>query len=127
MPYADEEYYKTVYEGKSIPDELLLKSLKKASRHIDTLTYNRIIGRGINALNERQQTVIKEVCCELAEFEHENEDLINSVLKNYSINGVSMTFDNSWNMVMQNGVAIKRDIYAYLETTGLCSRILRSW
>lgn len=125
MPYADEEYYKTVYKGSLIPDELILKALRQASRHIDILTFNRITGRGISSLNERQQAIIKEVCCELAEFEYDNEDLINSVLKNYSINGVSVTFDSSWNMAVQNGVAIKRDIYAYLETTGLCSRILR--
>lgn len=125
MSYADEEYYKTVYKGSLIPDELILKALRQASRHIDILTFNRITGRGISSLNERQQAIIKEVCCELAEFEYDNEDLINSVLKNYSINGVSVTFDSSWNMAVQNGVAIKRDIYAYLETTGLCSRILR--
>ena len=40
-------YYKNVYGGDAIADEFLNKALKTASRHIDTLTYNRIAGRGI--------------------------------------------------------------------------------
>lgn len=38
---------KNVYGGDVIADEFLNKALKTASRHIDTLTYNRIAGRGI--------------------------------------------------------------------------------
>lgn len=65
---------------------------------------------------------IREVCCELAEFEYDNADMINSVLQQYSINGVSMTFGSSWNMMVQNGIAIRRDTYEKLCQTGLCCR-----
>lgn len=66
-----------------------------------------------------------ECCCEMAEFEYENQDMIDSVLQSYAINGVSMTFGESWNMKVVNGTAVKRDCYARLESTGLTSRVLR--
>lgn len=121
--YADINYYTDTYGGTTLTDD---KYLKKASRHIDALTYNRIVGKGINALTPFQQEVIKEVTCELAEFESENKELIESVLQSYSINGVSMTFGNSWNIAVISGIAIKKDIYERLVTTGLCCRVLRS-
>lgn len=125
-PYADAEYYKNEFSGTTIQDEDIEKTLKNASRHIDALTYNRIVGKGIDALTEFQVDIVKEVACEIAEFEYENAELINSILQTYSINGVSMSFGSSWNVMVQNGIAIKRDTYERLCQTGLCSRILRS-
>lgn len=121
-PYADMQYYTEVFGGDVIPEEELKKALKKASRHIDTLTYNRIVGRGISALTEYQREIIQECCCEMAEFEYENQDMIDSVLQSYAINGVSMSFGESWNMQVANGVAVKKDCYARLKSTGLTSR-----
>ena len=100
-------------------------SLKKASHHIDSLTYNRILGQGIDSITEFQQDTIKEVCCELADFEYENAEVIESVLQGYSINGVSMNFGNSWNVKVVSGVAIRSDIYQKLMQTGLCCPVLR--
>lgn len=119
-PYADAAYYQTVHNG-DIPEEELKKALKKASRHIDVLTYNRIVGKGFGRLTEFQQEVIRDVCCELADFEYENEDMISSILQSYSINGVSMTFGEGWNLVCKNGVAIKKDTYEFLCQAGLCT------
>ena len=123
MSYATKEYYQTVHCGE-LPDEQIEKALRKAGRHIDTLTYNRIVGKGFSNLTEFQQNVIKDVCCELADFEYENEDMINSVLQSYAINGVSMTFGEGWNVVCMNGVAIKRDTYEFLSQTGLCRQVV---
>lgn len=120
IPYADAGYYTGEYEGKIIPDDELNKDLKQASRHIDALTYNRIVGRGISSLTPFQQDLIKECCCELADFEYENADYIESVLKQYGINGVSMSFEASWNLKIQSGVAIKGSTYQKLSQTGLC-------
>ena len=121
-PYADERYYNDIYAGNVIPEEELKKALVNASRHVDALTFNRICGKGIYALTEYQQDVVREVVCEMADFEYENKDMINSVLKSYAINGVSMEFGESWNVVVENGIALKRDIYGKLSTTGLCCR-----
>lgn len=123
-PYVTQSDYKdSGYH--TIPDEELEKRLKQASRHIDSLTFNRIIGKGFDYLTLYQQEIIKECVCELANFEYENEDAIQSVLQNYSINGVSMSFGSSWNVMVQNGVAIMRTTYAKLMQTGLCSLSLR--
>lgn len=127
-PYATAEYYRKTYEGavfKDATDEKLSAHLRKASRHIDTLTYNRIVGRGISSLTEFQQEVIREVVCLQAEFEYENEDEINTILSSYSINGVSAQFGRSWNVFVDKGVAMKRDVYALLCQTGLCCGLAR--
>ena len=122
-PYATLEEYKKNYSD--IPDENIEKSLKKASRHIDTLTFNRIQGIGFDNLTEFQKEIIKEVCCELANFEYENEDVITSVLNSYSINGVSMSFGDSWNIKVLKGVAIPTELYETLSQTGLCTLSFR--
>ena len=125
QPYATQSYYFDEYHGTVIPGDDVPDSLKKASRHIDSLTYNRIAGHGIDSLTEFQQDTIKEVCCELADFEYDNAEVIESVLQGYSINGVSMNFGNSWNVKVVSGVAIRSDIYQKLMQTGLCFPVLR--
>ena len=50
--YASEDYYADQYDGDVIPEEKLEKALKQASRHIDSLTYNRIVGWGFSSLTE---------------------------------------------------------------------------
>lgn len=125
IPYVIPEYYKDTYKGSTVPDEEQEKALRKASRHIDSLTYNRIVGRRFSDLTEFQQEVIQEVICQQADFEYENDDEINTILSSYSINGVSAQFGSSWNVFMDKGVAMKRDVYAQLSQTGLCCRIAR--
>ena len=123
--YADPEYYLTVYKGTAIPEEELERALRQASRHIDSLTFNRIVGYGFQGLTGFQQELIREVVCQQADFEYENADEINTVLSGYSINGVSAQFGNSWNVFLEKGVAMKRDVYALLCQTGLCCRLAR--
>lgn len=124
MAYASGEYYTEIYKGSAIQPEGLEKALREASKRIDTLTYNRIVGKGFLNLTPFQQQTITEVCCELADFYQENEDLVESVLKNYSVNGVSMGFGESWNVSVFNGIAMKRSTYEELSKTGLCCRRL---
>ena len=124
-PYVTPEYYRTEYGGSTIPEEQQERALRQASRHIDSLTYNRIVGREFFDLTEFQQDVIREVVCQQADFETENEDEINTVLQSYSINGVSAQFGSSWNIFTDKGVAMKRDVYALLCQTGLCCRLAR--
>jgi hypothetical protein len=124
QPYAEKSYYHDEFSGNTIPDDSIDKALKKASRHIDALTYNRIVGKGISNLTTFQQDIIRECNCELADFEYENVDYIESVLKNYGINGVSLSLEEGWNLTIHSGVAIKADIYQKLCQTGLCVRRL---
>ena len=123
--YVTPEYYLDQYEGSIVPEEELSKALKVASRHIDSLTYNRIVGRGFSSLTDFQQEVIREVVCMQTDFEYENADEISSVLSSYSINGVSAQFGSSWNVFTDKGIAMKRDDYAFLSQTGLCCLLVR--
>lgn len=117
-------FQKDEYKGP-IPKDEVEKALYTASRHIDSLTFNRIIAKGYNNLTDFQKEILNEVCKAQAEFEYENADLIDSVLTSYSINGVSASFNGSgWNLVTQNGVAMSRDTYSLLSQTGLCCRRL---
>ena len=125
-PYATPDYYRQEYCGKIVPEDELEKALRQASRHIDSLTYNRIAGRGFSNLTSFQQDLIREVICQQAEFEYEYRDEINSALSSYSINGVSVQFaENTWNVFSTKGVAMRRDVYAMLCQTGLCCQVLR--
>lgn len=124
-PYVAAEYYLETYGSSLIPENELNKALRQASRHIDTLTYNRIVGRGFSNLTEFQQEVIREVVCRQADFEYENADEISSVLSSYSINGVSAQFGSSWNVFTSAGVAMQRDVYTLLCQTGLCCKLAR--
>lgn len=121
-PYATVEDY-----AELLPDavEVTDTDMWQASRHIDSLTYNRIVAAGFESLTQFQQDIVKEVCCRQAAFEVENADVISAVISSYSINGVSMTFGSGWNVFIEHGVAMRRDVYSLLCQTGLCSRILR--
>ena len=122
-PYADVTYYQT--HGGGIPEDKLEKQLQTASRHVDSLTYNRIVGRGFSNLTEFQQEIVREVCCQLADFEYENRDLIETALSGYSLNGVSVQFSSSCNVYRSKGIVIRKDIYALLSQSGLCCRLAR--
>lgn len=124
-PYVTPEYYRDTYKGSTIPTEQLQAALRQASRHIDSLTYNRIVGRGFSNLTAFQQELIQEVVCQQADFEYENVDEINTILSSYSLNGASVQFGSSWNIYTDKGVAMKRDVYALLSQTGLCCRLAR--
>ena len=123
--YAGIEYYKNTYKG-NLEDADAEKALEKASRHIDTLTYNRIVAVGFENLAEYQQGVIKECECLMADWETENTDYINSMLSSYSLNGASMSFTGqSASATVVSGVAVSREIYSHLQKCGLCTRSLR--
>ena len=53
-PYVTSEYYQKEYGGSIVPEGDLIKALRQASRHVDSLTYNRIVGRGFSNLTTFQ-------------------------------------------------------------------------
>ncbi len=118
-PYATITDYLEFGNG-AIPQEQIEGRLRHASRQIDTLTYNRIVAAKFENLTEFQQGIIKESCCLLADFLYENADLLGSALNSYSVNGVSMSFGGVTVDII-NSVPIRRDIYALLTQSGLCT------
>lgn len=123
MIYADETFYKNEYLGTHTPEQLN-RILKTASQHIDTLTFNRIVGVGFENLTPFQQSVIREVCCQMADFMIENKDLIETTVSSYSINGVSMAFGDNWNVVTSQGIALSRSTFELLKQSGLTRRVI---
>ena len=122
-PYVKPEEYASL--GFSIiPECERVNALKRACMHIDSLTFNRIREKGFGNLTEFQKDALREVVCQQADFEFENEEYINTILSSYSLNGVSMNFGASWNVHIENGVAMKTDIYSILKQTGLCCRLV---
>lgn len=125
--YASVEYYKNIHRG-NLNDDDIEKALIKASRHIDTLTFNRIVAIGFENLTEFQQGIIKDCACLMADWESDNADYIDSMLTSYSLNGASMSFSgNSASATVLGGVAISRDIYSHLTKCGLCTKVLRGY
>ena len=122
--YADKEYYTETYGGSLIGEKELTRLLEKASRQIDTLTFCRIREIGFDRLTAFQQDQIQYVTCMLGDFIYENQDELESMLSSYGINGVSMTFSSGVNGTKVQGVVIRTDIYAELEKTGLCCRMI---
>ena len=110
MMYADESYYKEHDRG-----DLTGKELEQY-----LLTYNRIRAITFEKLRSWQQTILQEVTCAYANWLHDNQAMLETYLKNYSINGVSMTMEGAWNVHIENGVAVRSDLYELLENTGLC-------
>ena len=111
------------FGGTVLPEAEAARFLRQASRHVDSLTYNRMVGQGFSGLTEFQREMVKEVVCRQAEFEYENADEIDTILQSYSINGVSAQFGSSWNVFTDKGIAMRRDVYAMLCQTGLCCRL----
>lgn len=118
-PYANVEDY-AVFGGGDIPTEKIEERLRHASRQIDTLTYNRIRSIGFENLTEFQQGIVKESCCLFADFLYENADLLGSALNSYSVNGASMSF-GGMTVDIINSVPVRKDIYALLAQSGLCT------
>lgn len=120
--YVTAEYYMNTFHGTAIPDTRIERSLRQASRHIDSLTYNRIASKGFSNLTNFQQEIIREVVCVQAEFEYGNREELESLISSYSVNGVSMTIQPGWNLFTDKGVAMQKFTYSLLEQTGLCCR-----
>lgn len=124
MTYATIEDWVILGENCPDSDAEALLYLSKASRDIDTLTFNRIVERGLENLTDFQREIVTEVTCRLARWEWENADLLDSPLSGYSINGVSAQFGASEHVTAQDGVLIPRQLYGLLQQTGLCCRRL---
>ena len=122
MNYVDYDYYIETYGGTAITAENAPKAFQIASKTIDALTYCRIVERGLEGLTAFQKGIVQWIACALAEWQTENEDVINSPYASYSINGVSATFSPGANIKCVNGAIIPTSIYSELVKTGLCYR-----
>lgn len=120
--YATEADYLKYY---TVVPKNFEKLVYKASRAIDTLTYNRIVGTGFDNLKLFQKETVTACCCEIVQFYDEYADMLDTVLKSYGINGVSMQFDYNTGVCVRNGCIVRQNTYSRLMTTGLCYGVIR--
>lgn len=97
-------------------------ALRSASRHVDTLTFNRIQAAGLANLTEFQRDIIKEVVCRMAEFEAVNADALTSMVDSYTINGVNVKYAVGGMVKVIGGIPIREVYYKLLTQTGLTRR-----
>lgn len=120
MSYVDSTYYKDIFGGTILPDVSINQSLERASDQINTLTYNRIVGKGFNNLTEFQQDKIKKAVCIHAEFVEQYGDYIDMPLSGFSAGSTSVSF----NANKVNGITTTQEVLNYLKQTGLTCRRL---
>lgn len=122
MSYVDYEYYTGTYGGTTITADNALRAFQSASDAVDTLTYCRIVERGLDGLTPFQKGIVQRVVCSLAEWQEENGDLLDAPYNSYSINGVSVSIGAALNVKQIGGIMIPSRLYAELVKTGLCYR-----
>ena len=120
MSYVDSTYYKDIFGGTILPDEGIENKLERAGDQIDTLTYNRIVGKGFNNLTEFQQDKIQKAVCIHAEFIEQYGSYIDMPLSGFSAGSVSVSF----NAQRVNGITTTQEVLNYLKQTGLTCRRL---
>lgn len=120
MPYVDATYYKDTFGGTIIPDASLINKLERASDQVDSLTYNRIIGKSFDNLTEFQKDKVKKAICIHAEFMEQYGEYVDMPLNGFSAGSTSVSF-NANNI---NGIATTQEVINYLKQTGLTSRRL---
>lgn len=124
MGYADKSYYKEKYHGTVLPeDDTIDVKLDRASDQMDTLSYNRIVGRGFDNLTAYQQDQIRKAVCAHADFVEEYGAYFSSPLSGFSAGSLSVSFD-AGAVVARNGVKTSCEAYGYLQKSGLATRRL---
>lgn len=119
MSYVDENYYNLAFGGK-VNEEEISPFLQRASDAIDSMTYNRITGKGFNNLTKFQQDKIKKAVCHHAEFMYQYGEYLNSPLSGFSAGSISVSI-NTENL---NGISTTSQVIQYLNQSGLTCRVI---
>ena len=89
-------------------------TIRSVCEDVNTLTFNRITD--YFALTKFQRDTLLRVCSRFLRFKIDNAELLDSALRSYGINGVSMSFDDA--AVKRNGgVIVPGAVYALLRPT----------
>lgn len=129
MVYVDSNYYKNVYGGSKIPDDVLDDYLKKASEKIDSLTYNRIVFITFNKLTPFQQEKVQNACCMCAEEKYSDDigdSSNNEDITSYSVLDISVSVDNKNDKAakIKKIYGVNEDTYDCLKQTGLMCGVI---
>ena len=120
MAYVDYNYYVNTYGGNKITAENASEAFRAASDVVDTVTYCRIPGCGLEGLTVFQRGIIQRAVCKLADWRAEHADMLDSPYESYTINGVSATWGAGAGVRCVCGQIIPTSVYSDLVRTGLC-------
>lgn len=121
--YVTKTDFSKMFPNSQIPSDEVELYLKTASVDIDSLTFNRIVACGFDSLTPFQKEKVQNAVCRQAELRYQNQELFDSIIQSYSLNGASVTFDKS-RLVTICGATTSSDIYSELKQSGLCVRRL---
>lgn len=118
MAYATAEDYEQ-YGSGSIPVDELDKALSRASDQVDSLTYNRIVARGLEGLTAFQRGNVIKAVCQQADFQYQYGDYLDFPLSGYSAGSISLSFQA---VEGAGGVRTTEAVTSLLRATGLANR-----
>lgn len=122
--YLSLEEYKEL-GGIITDDKTINKFLKQGERYIDILTFNRLRSFGFDNCSNWEKEILKESLVEIIDFHYSNQEYINSYLSSYSLNGVSISFDNvNNNVTCINNIVLPSSTYAKITGTRFGSLVL---
>ena len=125
--YATSEYYLTSFKGKLLPSDEIDKYLQEATEKIDSITFNRIVGRGFDNLTEFQKEKVQKAVCYQAEyiftngFNDENKQDITS----YSVLDISVNVNADKQKTQAEKECMSEKAYDLISKTGLTTRGFR--
>jgi len=121
MAYATAEDYVKYGDG-SIPADKLDRALGRSSDQVDSMTYNRIVASGFDALSPFQQLNVRKAVCLQADFWNKYGEYLTMPLTGYSAGSTSMSFKA---VQGAGGVQTTDEVINLLKPTGLTDRGLR--
>jgi hypothetical protein len=109
--YTSQDYFISNYGDKVIPLELLERYIKKASREIDLYVIHPIVG----PLVDGEEEIIEDCCCELMVFLYKNRQIEQSIMKSFSINGVSGEFSDVEYRQSKNNILNQLELTRFMD------------
>jgi hypothetical protein len=114
-------YEEYIQNGGKCTEDEFNKYINSVTMDINSLTFNRI--DDFDKLTDFQKNIINKVIVDMIDFNVEYADVVDMPLNSYSINGVSMTWDNS-KIENVDGVIIRTYALNWLNQTGLTCRVI---
>lgn len=125
--YVDSTYYKEKYHGNIIPDDEIDNKLELAQEKIDSITFNRIVGKGFDNLTEFQKEKVGKAICSQADYIFENgyNDEEKSDVSSYSVLDISVSMkDDNSKKTLASKMHMSERAYDLISQTGLdCRKI----
>lgn len=127
--YATSEYYFNEFKGTVLSKGNEDRYLQEASEKIDSITFNRIVGRGFDNLTQFQKDKIQKAVCYQAEYILKNgyNDEEKQDVSSYSVLDISVTVKEKTNTEKTQAAkeCMSEKAYDLILKTGLATKGFR--